>query len=366
MTRLPLRSRLLTAIAAVLLLIVYAVPLWRIDLLAPQYPEGLGMLIRVNTITGIAPSDLGNINGLNHYIGMKAIVPEAIPVLHYMPWVLGAIALGGLVVAAWGRRGPLITWLAAFGVAGIAGLFEFYRWSYDYGHNLAADAVIKVPGMSYQPPLIGSKQLLNFTASSWPDVGGWLAGVAFVLGAAALVPFHPRKRATPLTTDAFVRAAVAVVAVLMLGGAACARTIGPVPIAYGAADCDVCRMRITDERFGGEFVTQTGKVHQFDSIECLASYVSTIPDAGASGFAYVSDFERPGHLLPVARALFVQRTPGSSPMAAGLLAVGAAADTSAVQARFGGRTLTWQQVVEQAARGALRQAPSAPIVGAGA
>lgn len=366
MTRLSLRSRLLTAIAAVLLLIVYVVPLWRIDLLAPQYPEGLGMLIRVNTITGIAPSDLGNINGLNHYIGMKAIVPEAIPVLHYMPWVLGAIVLGGLAVAAWGRRAGLLGWLAAFGVAGVAGLVEFYRWSYDYGHNLAADAVIKVPGMTYQPPLIGSKQLLNFTASSWPDVGGWLAGVAFVLGVIALLPLHLPKRTMPLKTDALVRAAVAIVAAFVLGGTACARTSGPVPIAYGAADCDVCRMRITDERFGGQFVTRTGKVQQFDSIECLATYVSTIPDAGASGFAYVSDFERPGHLLPVARALFVQRKTGSSPMAAGLLAVGAAADTAAVQARFDGRTLTWPQIVEQAARGALRQVPSAPVVGAGA
>src|SRR6478672_858171 len=195
MTKLSLRSRLLTAIAAALLLIVYAVPLWRIDLLAPQYPEGLGMLIRVNTITGIAPSDLGNINGLNHYIGMKAIVPEAIPVLHYMPWVLGAIALGGFLVAVWGRRGPLFAWLAAFGVAGVAGLIEFYRWSYDYGHNLAADAIIKVPGMTYQPPMLGSKQLLNFTATSWPDIGGWIAAAAFLIGLTALVlPWLKGKR----------------------------------------------------------------------------------------------------------------------------------------------------------------------------
>jgi hypothetical protein len=107
-------------------------------------------------------------------------------------------------------------------------------------------------------------------------------------------------------------------------------------------------------------------VHQFDSIECLASYVAAAPDAGASGFAYVSNFERPGHLLPVARATFVQRRTGSSPMAAGLLAVDADIDTATAQARFGGRTLTWRQVVEQAARGALRQVPSAPVLGAGA
>jgi copper chaperone NosL len=35
------------------------------------------------------------------------------------------------------------------------------------------NAIIKIPGMSYQPPLIGSKQILNFTAHSWPGSGGY-------------------------------------------------------------------------------------------------------------------------------------------------------------------------------------------------
>ena len=60
-----------------------------------------------------------------------------------------------------------------FVAAGIAGGVDFYLWEYDYGHNLSDDAAIKVPGMSYQPPLFGSKQLLNFVANSYPDTGGW-------------------------------------------------------------------------------------------------------------------------------------------------------------------------------------------------
>ncbi len=193
MTHLSTRSRVLVAISALLLCGLYAVPLWRIELLAPQYPEGLGMLIQVNTITGIKPADLDNINGLNHYIGMKAIQPEAIPVLRIMPWVVGGLALAALAVAAIGLRAVLIGWLASFAIAGAAGLAEFYLWSYDYGHNLASDAIIKVPGMTYQPPLIGSKQLLNFTASSWPAAGSWLAAAAFLLGVIALLPSGRRR-----------------------------------------------------------------------------------------------------------------------------------------------------------------------------
>ena len=196
--RLSVWSRVLVVVAALLMLVLFFVPLWRIQLVAPQYPEGLGMLIRVNTITGLAPTDLENINGLNHYIGMKAIEPDGIPILRYMPWVVGALAVLGLAVAAAGRKGFLIAWVATFAAAGGAGLADFYAWSYDYGHNLAADAAIKVPGMTYQPPLIGSKQLLNITASSWPAIGGWLAVIAFALAVVALLPVaRVRLRTTP-------------------------------------------------------------------------------------------------------------------------------------------------------------------------
>ena len=357
MTPLSVRSRVLTAVAALMLLVLFVVPLWRIQLQAPQYPEGLGMLIRVNTITGLAPTDLKNINGLNHYIGMKVIEPAAIPVLRYMPWVVGALVIFGLAVALAGRRAFLWAWIASFAVAGTAGLAEFYAWSYDYGHNLASDAVIKVPGMTYQPPLIGSKQLLNFTASSWPASGGWLAGVAFVLAVLALLPFRHRVHtaATPRILPA--HAIVALMAALLLPASACRRT-DPAAIAYGRADCDVCRMRITDERYGGELITRTGKVHQFDSIECLAHYSLTTAQGDARSL-WVSDFDHPGHLLMASSAHFVSRVGPGSPMGAGLLAIAAQRDVGATVKRFGVAPMTWTDVRARVARGTVRESHAA-------
>ena len=186
--RLGRGPRLLAVTAALLLGLVYMAPLWSIRLIAPQYPEGLGMHIRVNTVSGMMPTDLDNINGLNHYIGMKTIQPDAIPELRYMPWIVAALILGGLITAFAGRRRALFAWAVAYGTAAVAGLIDFWKWEYDYGHNLdMAQAIIKVPGMNYQPPLIGSKQLLNFTAASWPGVGGWAAGLSIALVLAAVV-----------------------------------------------------------------------------------------------------------------------------------------------------------------------------------
>lgn len=181
-TMASLRSRVLFAVAALALGAAVLFPLWRVSLTAPQYPEGLGMYIWAHTVAGIGPNDLQNINGLNHYIGMKAIVPESIPELKVMrPGILAMAALG-LLVAAIGQLRWMRWWTGVLVLSAIVGLVDFWRWEYDYGHDLDLEnAPIKVPGMTYQPPLIGSKNLLNFTATSLPATGGVLAIGAVLL-----------------------------------------------------------------------------------------------------------------------------------------------------------------------------------------
>ena len=168
-------ARAVTATAAVALGALFVTPLWHIGLTAPQYPEGLGMYIWINRMTGEKPQDLNSINGLNHYIGMKEIVPESFPELRFMPIVVLALMVTGLLVALWGRRQALYAWTAVFAVGAIAGLADFWKWGYSYGHDLNPRAAIKIPDMNYQPPLIGGKQLLNFHADSWPAAGGWIS-----------------------------------------------------------------------------------------------------------------------------------------------------------------------------------------------
>lgn len=162
-------SRIILVILSLVLITAYFFPLWMIDLEAPQYPEGLGMKIWISKITG----DLNTINGLNHYIGMKTIEPDSIPELTIMPYIIGFLIFTGLLTALLNNKKVLMAWVILILGAGIAGGYDFYKWEYDYGHDLDPTAAIKVPGMSYQPPLIGSKKLLNFNASSYPDIGGY-------------------------------------------------------------------------------------------------------------------------------------------------------------------------------------------------
>ncbi|MBM3907597.1 MAG: hypothetical protein FJ363_05885 [Gemmatimonadetes bacterium] len=198
----PKSARILVAVAALLMSAGFVLPLWRVDLIAPQYPEGLGMLIRVNTVEGVKEQDLNSINNLNHYIGMKRIEPDAIPELEYMPAILGALVVTALGVAALGKRPVLYVWTALLGAVQAAGLYDYWKWGYEYGHDLDVEtAIIKIPDMTYQPPLIGSKQLLNFVATSWPASGGWALILATVLvGVAVWQTVKQRKAASAATT----------------------------------------------------------------------------------------------------------------------------------------------------------------------
>jgi copper chaperone NosL len=181
-------SRVMLTLASLIMIIAYFVPVWQIQMWAPQYPEWLSMYIWVYKITG----DVDIINGLNHYIGMKYIKVEMFPEFKIMPYILAGIILFGLITAAAGRKILVYLFFAILILTGIAGLVDFYLWGYDYGHNLDPTAAIIVPGMAYQPPLIGSKELLNFIAYSAPDIGGWILVVSGSL--AGFVTFREFRR----------------------------------------------------------------------------------------------------------------------------------------------------------------------------
>ncbi|MEJ5286662.1 MAG: hypothetical protein WHV60_05590 [Bacteroidota bacterium] len=176
-----MKTKILMVIASLILIIVYFVPIWVISIDAPQFPEGLGLWIKVNTIEGFTDTDLKSLNTLNHYIGMKEINPESIPEFKYIPIILGIFIILGLVVAFIDKPTYKYIWIVLLLIAIGIGIYDYYLWGYDYGHNLNPNAIIKVEGMTYQPPLIGKKQLLNITAYSFPYIGAGVVAISIIL-----------------------------------------------------------------------------------------------------------------------------------------------------------------------------------------
>lgn len=171
------KNRILFFISLLLMTASAFLPIWRIEIWAPQYPEGLAMQIKLNAMTG----NVEQVNILNHYVGMKHIVPTEIPELKIVPPLFAGLLLLGLVVLFLNRQGAGRAWFTALVFGALLGIADLYRWGYDYGHNLNPEAPIKIPGMSYQPPLIGHKTLLNIDSYSVPDIGGYLIAIAMGL-----------------------------------------------------------------------------------------------------------------------------------------------------------------------------------------
>ena len=172
-------------VAGLLLLSLFVWPMWNITLLAPQYPDGIHMHIYINKIGGATPGTLQNVNILNHYIGMKAITPDSIPELRYMPPIVIFFIVFAMFSALLDKKWIYRTWTILIILTLIVGLYDFYLWEYDYGHNLDPKAPMSFEGESFQPPLIGRKEIINFTAISMPHIAGYLMGISVLLGMVA-------------------------------------------------------------------------------------------------------------------------------------------------------------------------------------
>lgn len=179
------KSRILMFIGAILILGLFIFPLWNITLEAPQYPTPLGMDIYINDFADKNPHDIKNINLMNHYVGMKYI-PESIPEFKIFPIVIIAMSILGIVVGLIGKYQWYFVWGIVMVALAIAGIYDFYLWEYNYGHDLDPKAILKFTNpdgsiMGFQPPLFGSKDILNFRAHSYPQLGAYFLGVGMLL-----------------------------------------------------------------------------------------------------------------------------------------------------------------------------------------
>jgi copper chaperone NosL len=256
-------TKLSLLVAAAGLIVVLYTPIWRIELDAPQYPEGLSLQIHAKGLKG----NVDIINGLNHYIGMKTLHNEDFMEFKILPYAIIFFAVLFALTALINKRSLLNIAFILFVVFGVLAMYDFWRWEYDYGHNLDPNAAIIVPGMAYQPPLIGFKQLLNFGAYSIPDTGGWIfIGAGVLLLTCVLMEWKRNK----ISMERY--AVVSPVIILSMSFFLTSCNAVPEAITVGTDNCYFCKMAITDARYGAEIVTKKGKLYKFDDVHCLLSF----------------------------------------------------------------------------------------------
>ncbi len=185
------KASILMIVGSALILSLFVFPMWNIRLGAPQYPEPLGIDIHINGLKGENEFDIQNIDGLNHYIGMKTLPkPEDMWEFSVFPIVILSMSLLGILIGILGVLGKVssrwfLFWFILMSILGILGMYDFNQWLVEYGTDLDPNAIMKLLNpdgspMKYNPPLIGHKKLLNFDAYSYPRLGGVLMGIGMM------------------------------------------------------------------------------------------------------------------------------------------------------------------------------------------
>lgn len=329
-------TRIITALCSIALAAVLFLPMWRIELSAPQYPEGLNLIIYPHKLGG----DVEVINGLNHYIGMRTLHAEDFVEFQILPYLIGAIAFFGLLTVMVNRKWFYTAWAGFFILFGIIAMVDFYRWEYNYGHSLDPTAPIKVPGMSYQPPLIGYKKLLNFGAYSIPDAGGWIfIGVGLLL----VIGLYLELRKTVRITRKLELKTVAAGALMLFMLSSCSAQ--PEPIKMGIDACDYCKMTISDPRFGGELVTTKGRLYKFDDVHCLNNYLADNKSLQAEiKSTWFINFSGQGSLIDAEKAVLLKSQDLKSPMGGNIAAFVDRNQLDAARANYPGEVISWKNL----------------------
>jgi len=328
-------SKLFLLVAAAGLVAVLFTPIWRIDLMAPQYPEGLYLTIHANGLEG----NVDIINGLNHYIGMKTLHSDDFFEFTILPYVIVFFALLFAVTMLANRRWLLNTTFILFVLFGVLAMFDFWKWEYDYGHNLDPNAAIIVPGMAYQPPLIGFKQLLNFGAYSYPDIGGWIFITAGVLLLFSMI--WEWRKSKVKKRNVLVPAAATLLLSVVLSGC----QTGPEIIKEGKDQCYFCKMTITDTRYAAEIVTVKGKVYKFDDMLCLLAFNKANVIAGnLVKDTYLSDFTGVHTLMKADESFLLQGGDIRGPMNGKIIALSNKDSLLKLATHFNAEETTWQKV----------------------
>ena len=334
-SKISLLSKVLLLAVAALFFCSLLFPMWQIDLEAPQYPEGLVLKLHAHKIGG----DVEIINGLNHYIGMKTLHTENFVEFKVLPYIIGFFGAVSLFMVFFSNKKSLIALFVMFLLFGILAGIDFYRWNYNYGHDLDPNAAIQVPGMAYQPPLIGYKQLLNFGAYSMPDNGGWMlitAGLLLFVVVVKETKLLQRFRKSAITTTAALFASLIMFA--------CNNT-EPKPIKLNSDSCEFCKMTISNGKFGAEVITQKGRHYKFDDMSCMLQYVKGNPQVKYSSF-FVNDYLQDNTLIPAESSFYLKGGSINSPMRGNMAAFGTQAHANEHKQKLNAETRTWAQIFQ--------------------
>lgn len=192
-----LRYRLPTIfliLAAVLLIASAFFPYWKMTLQAPQYPKGLSVQAYIFKLTG----DVREIDGLNHYIGMRPL-GEAAQLERSLSiaavGVFSLLIIGAIFIHT--KYTVLLVLPAIF--YPFIFLADMYYWLRNFGLNLDPNAPLSNAIKPFVPPILGVGRLAQFVTVAQVQIGFYLAVLASI---SIIIGLYFHRRAYKPLVDA--------------------------------------------------------------------------------------------------------------------------------------------------------------------
>ena len=176
----------LLLLGRVLILVSLFLPYWHMELHAPQYPDNLHLTAHLNNLSG----DVAEIDGLNHYIGMRPLEEaaqfERTIGVYVMIALVVALELAGAVHRRWAALLviPVVLFPIVF-------LLDLHLWMSHFGQNLDPDAPLSNSIEPFVPPILGTGTVGQFKTVATPGIGLILSATASAVLVLALF-FHRR------------------------------------------------------------------------------------------------------------------------------------------------------------------------------
>jgi hypothetical protein len=171
---------------AMLQIVSIFLPYWELVLHAPQYPKGLRIQLFVNRMAG----DVKEVDGLNHYIGMRPLGEGG--ELERSVAIIAIVALAMLLLAAvfiQNRWAGLLALPAV--VYPLVFLGDLYYWLYTFGHQLDPKAALSSSIKPFTPTILGEGVVGQFRTTAAVQEGFYLALVGSLIVLLGLY-FHRR------------------------------------------------------------------------------------------------------------------------------------------------------------------------------
>jgi hypothetical protein len=172
--------------ARVLLLVSIFLPYWHMELVAPQYPNGLYLTAYVNHLQG----DVKEIDGLNHYIGMRPLNQAAAFERAASIWMLVAMFLLVEGAAFVHSKWAVLLALPAIGFP-IGFLVDLQFWMAKFGQNLDPGAPLSSSIKPFTPTILGEGGIGQFRTFADAGIGLWFAAACSILTIVGFI-FHRR------------------------------------------------------------------------------------------------------------------------------------------------------------------------------